>query len=128
MHPSIRQQLFAAIAIAGPFAFIVAMVVGLYGNQLERAARPMDRTSGILRALDRIEIEIDDLLTKGDLAIGSDLSYLKVPAARNAKMLVQDLDNLGLKIFSPEQRFYFAGALRAMHQTRHSLPTHRPHA
>lgn len=126
MHPSIRKQLFAAIAIAGPLAFIVAAVLATYGNQLERAARPMDRTSGILRSLDRIEMEVDDLLTKGDLAIGSDLVYLKATAARSAEMLDEDLVNLGPKTLNPEQRSDVARARRAAHQIENLLKRDSP--
>lgn len=127
MPSSIRRQLFAAIGATGPLAFLVFIALGLYGISIERDARPMDDASGLLREIDRVEVEVDDLLTKGDLAVGSNLSWLLAPAARTATILIDRLAALETGPMAAERRTEVERARRAARQiesllTRATLP------
>lgn len=101
---SARQQLFIAIALAGPLSFLVAMTVAWSGAELEREAKPMDSERGFLRHLDRMEIQVDDLLTKGDLAIGSGIVFLRTPALRSLTLLEKEIAGLTRKSIRPAQK------------------------
>jgi signal transduction histidine kinase len=101
---SARQQLFIAIALAGPLSFLVAMAVAWSGAELEREAQPIDSERGFLRDLDRMEVQVDDLLTKGDLAIGSGVVYLRTPALRSLTLLQKEIGALTRKSLRPAQK------------------------
>jgi len=101
---SARRQLFIALALAGPLSFLVAMMVAWSGAELEREAQPIDSERGFLRELDRLEIQVDDLLTKGDLAIGSGVVYLRTPALRSLTLLQKEIGGLRRKTLRSSQK------------------------
>jgi len=101
---SARRQIFIALALAGPLSFLVAMMVAWSGAELEREAQPIDSESGFLRDLDRLEIQVDALLTKGDLAIGSGVVYLRTPALRSLTLLQEEIEGLRRKTLRTSQR------------------------
>ena len=103
-HRSARQQLFIAIALAGPLSFLVAILVAWSGAELNREAQPIDSERGFLRDLDRMEIQVDDLLTKGDLAIGSGVVYLRTPALRSLTLLQKEISGLTRKSLRSAQK------------------------
>ena len=57
-----------------------------------------------MRDLDRLEIQVDDLLTKGDLAIGSGVVYLRTPALRSLTLLQKEIGGLRRKTLRPSQK------------------------
>lgn len=127
MRVSIRRQLLAAIGATGAVAFLVFLGLGIYAIAIERDARPMDKTSGLLRQIDRIEVQVDDLLTKGDLAVGSDLTWLLAPAARTATILIDDLAALEAGLPGGARKAEVERARRAARQIENLLTrTARP--
>ena len=80
------------------------MTVAWSGAELEREAQPIDSESGFLRDLDRMEIQVDDLLTKGDLAIGSGVVYLRTPVLRSLTLLQKEIAGLTRKSLRPAQK------------------------
>jgi signal transduction histidine kinase len=101
---SARRQLFIALALAGPLSFLVAMMVAWSSAELEREAQPIDSERGFLWDLDRLEVQVDDLLTKGDLAIGSGVVYLRTPALRSLTLLQKEIGGLLRKTLRPSQK------------------------
>ena len=80
------------------------MMVAWSGAELEREAQPIDSERGFLRDLDRLEIQVDALLTKGDLAIGSGVVYLRTPALRSLTLLQKEIGGLRRKTLRPSQK------------------------